>query len=123
MRIECPDCAAAYDVPEALVAPGREVRCVRCAHGWVPRAAPDTADLLLRTEAPSLPPVAMAEEHLPAVIPPRPPASRGPVVMAWIFSLAVIGGAGFALWHYRVAVVAAWPPSARLFGWISAIVG
>ncbi|ONG49023.1 hypothetical protein BKE38_21240 [Pseudoroseomonas deserti] len=139
MRIECPDCAAAYDVPEALVALGREVRCVRCAHAWVPRpaAAPvataagvpaeasmEAEGLPLRTEAPRLPPAsARVEEHLPAVIPPPPRRSRAPVVLAWIASLLAVGGAGFALWHYRLDVVSAWPPSARLFGWISGLAG
>ncbi|WP_419899682.1 zinc-ribbon domain-containing protein [Roseomonas sp. USHLN139] len=133
MRIECPDCAAAYDVPEALVAPGREVRCVRCAHAWVPRpallpalaeeaAAEPVEALPLRSEAPRLPP-ARAEEQLPAVIPPPPRASRAPVVVAWIASLLLVAGGCVALWHYRLAIVAAWPPSARLFGWIAGVIG
>ena len=36
MRIECPGCDAAYEVPEAQIRPGRSVRCVRCAVQWRP---------------------------------------------------------------------------------------
>jgi predicted Zn finger-like uncharacterized protein len=36
MRLECPACAAAYDVPDTLLKPGRPVRCVRCNALWQP---------------------------------------------------------------------------------------
>ena len=36
MRIECPGCEAAYEVPEAQIRPGRSVRCARCALQWQP---------------------------------------------------------------------------------------
>lgn len=41
MRITCPTCDAAYDVPDARIAGGRAVRCARCGSDWVPLA--DTA--------------------------------------------------------------------------------
>ena len=40
MRIECPGCDAAYEVPEAQIRPGRSVRCVRCAVQWRPGGEP-----------------------------------------------------------------------------------
>ncbi len=40
MRIACPSCAAAYDVPEALLAGRKSVRCARCSNDWRPEALP-----------------------------------------------------------------------------------
>ena len=34
MRIVCPACAAAYEVPEARLRPGLVVRCARCGADW-----------------------------------------------------------------------------------------
>ncbi len=39
MRIVCPACSAAYDVPDALLDTPRPVRCARCGHEWLPEAA------------------------------------------------------------------------------------
>ncbi|MCI0754489.1 zinc-ribbon domain-containing protein [Teichococcus vastitatis] len=39
MRIQCPDCAAAYEVPDTMLVPGRAVRCTRCGTRWQPMAA------------------------------------------------------------------------------------
>lgn len=36
MRIACPNCSAAYDVPPERVPPGRTVKCARCAISWIP---------------------------------------------------------------------------------------
>jgi predicted Zn finger-like uncharacterized protein len=36
MRIVCPSCSAAYDVPDSLVTAGRVVRCARCNSEWAP---------------------------------------------------------------------------------------
>lgn len=38
MRIVCPSCSAAYDVPDSLVTAGRVVRCARCNSEWAPVA-------------------------------------------------------------------------------------
>lgn len=45
MRIVCPACSAAYEVPVRLLGAGRPVRCARCGHEWMPEAAtePDAA--------------------------------------------------------------------------------
>jgi predicted Zn finger-like uncharacterized protein len=63
MRIVCPACSAAYEVPDALLGTGRPVRCARCGHEWLPGAA---------TEAEP------AEAHLREV--PREPPPGGSVV-------------------------------------------
>ncbi|RKK00289.1 zinc-ribbon domain-containing protein, partial [Teichococcus wenyumeiae] len=48
MRIECPACGAAYEVPEHLLTrpdgtPARPVRCLRCGQEWQPAAqAPES---------------------------------------------------------------------------------
>ena len=36
MRIVCPTCAAAYEVPEGMLGAGRPVRCARCGGEWAP---------------------------------------------------------------------------------------
>jgi predicted Zn finger-like uncharacterized protein len=35
MKITCPECSAAYDVPLSLATPGRRMRCANCGHVWV----------------------------------------------------------------------------------------
>jgi predicted Zn finger-like uncharacterized protein len=37
------------------------------------------------------------------------------VALAWLLSLAVLGGAGWAAYTYREQIVAAWPPAARVY--------
>ena len=39
MRIVCPACSAAYEVPDGLLGTPRSVRCARCGHEWLPEAA------------------------------------------------------------------------------------
>jgi len=41
MRIVCPACSAAYEVPEPLLDTKRPVRCARCGHEWRPWRPPD----------------------------------------------------------------------------------
>ncbi len=38
MKIVCPACDAAYDVPASVLAAPRKMRCARCGHDWVPSA-------------------------------------------------------------------------------------
>lgn len=61
MRIACPNCAAAYEVPDRLLASGpRALRCARCGQTWTPSE--------------SVPPqAAPAPEDRPAPPPPSPP--------------------------------------------------
>lgn len=64
MRIICPSCQAAYEVPESLIGgAARKVRCARCGNEWVPTAEPATPD------APRKPPA------VPAAAPQSPPQS------------------------------------------------
>ncbi|MBO1075671.1 zinc-ribbon domain-containing protein [Roseomonas marmotae] len=156
MRIECPACAAVYEVPDQLLAPKglvapRPVRCLRCGNEWQPAAAPEgsappaapppsAAPLPARSvpPPPRQPPIpreaSLAREALlprGAASPPAPlqaghaPAratqGRGIVapLLAWLLSLALLAAAALLLWRYRDAVVAAWPPAARLYGMLS----
>ena len=61
MRIVCPGCEAAYEVPEAMLSPGRTVRCARCGRDWVPLPEQGQA-------------AAVVEEDIPAAPPAEPPA-------------------------------------------------
>lgn len=63
MRIVCPSCQAAYEVPDKLLSSGpRKVRCAKCGKDWMAEA-----------EAPAPPPVDAAP--LPV---PRPPEALPP---------------------------------------------
>lgn len=90
MKITCPNCTASYEVPEAVLAAKRAVRCARCGNNWVPEAegevpaAPDAGRLAEMQPAPVAPDVAPAaaaasavldaapEADLPAAKPPAP---------------------------------------------------
>ena len=63
MRIVCPGCHAAYEVPSELVAERPVVRCVQCHQEW--QAGPTTPPSRNRAD----------EDEPPAPIPIRPPAS------------------------------------------------
>ena len=91
MRIECPTCQAAYEVPEAKLA-GRKLRCSQCSTEWVPLAAAVEA-----SGGPELPPFTAI---------PREPLLGGAGVEA-----AVGAGPAAAAWRRRDyrPVVAAWP--------------
>jgi predicted Zn finger-like uncharacterized protein len=72
MRIVCPFCSAAYDVPENLIGGQRIVRCARCGQEWRPGPEEDEPE-----------PAHSRPEHEP-VAPSRPwspepePPSFGP---------------------------------------------
>lgn len=80
MRVTCPNCSAAYEVPEATIGAGRKLRCARCRHDWrveppTPPAAPAPT-----AAAPPMPPApqppagpAQAPAEAPAASPDRPP--------------------------------------------------
>lgn len=41
MRLDCPNCAAQYDIPETAIPPqGRNLQCAACNHGWYHTMAP-----------------------------------------------------------------------------------
>ena len=80
MRIECPGCEAAYEVPEAQIRPGRSVRCARCGLQWrpggeaeqagLPEPAPAAADPEDASEPAAAASADASEDGLPDVAPP-----------------------------------------------------
>jgi predicted Zn finger-like uncharacterized protein len=58
MRIQCPSCAAIYEVADGLLNQPRTVRCARCGKDWTPSPMPDDV-----TAAPEM----TAAEHAAAV--------------------------------------------------------
>ena len=135
MRIACPACNAAYQVPDDQLSEGRMVRCARCGTDWAPiEPIPATDEEPARPEAAAAP-VAEAREPEPApeprrmaieedipiprppVLPPPPPKPRVPLllVLAWVVSLAVVGGAIAGLYAGRERVMRVWPPSIRAY--------
>lgn len=67
MRIDCPACAAAYEVPESLLDTKRPLRCARCGHQWLPWAPPEPAPPP-EASPPELEPWSPIEPDLPATL-------------------------------------------------------
>ena len=93
MRIACPDCGAAYDVPADRVPPGRGVRCAKCGVVWTPVATVDAEPAIVpapeapvRAGQPAVPepiPVADLAEPVPFEAPtPVRPAFERPIEVA-----------------------------------------
>jgi predicted Zn finger-like uncharacterized protein len=81
MKIVCPSCAATYEVPEAVVAAKRSVRCARCGNNWVPGSEKVAAESApVADPAPPPPPPAPAPE--PAVATVAAPAAPEPEPVA-----------------------------------------
>ncbi len=145
MRIVCPSCAAEYDVPNSLVTAGRVVRCARCGGEWAPieahaaepeRAPPtpvatpvdDPPAVSDEPAGPAAPPAPPLDSPAAAEASPRPPSamdrlalqatrpsSRLQLRLAWLASLAVLAFLGWAAYAWRAEIVAAWPPSGRIY--------
>ena len=184
MKIVCPSCDAAYEVPEKVATSRRKMRCARCATEWVPAdslrpAVEEEAAALtdvpvaaaasqevtaehvpvpLPQEAPMAPAQALPEDAEPlheppepeaamelpltalVVVPPRPvtvrqepgprapeghstsftqrgvpPSEKGPPLLAWGGSIAVLAAAVVAALVFRAPLMKAWPPSMRLY--------
>jgi predicted Zn finger-like uncharacterized protein len=67
---------------------------------------------------PPVPPAAPPPAESPPrerLVEPPPAPPRGPLMLAWALSLAVLAAIGWALWRYREAVIEAFPPAARLY--------
>jgi predicted Zn finger-like uncharacterized protein len=129
MRIVCPHCAAAYDVPDGLLTGRKTVRCARCTKEWQPVEASPAPAAIESAIAPPPPP--------PIVQPPRPPrrtVDLGPMAidrlmatpqrksraglalgLAWLVSIALVAALLGGAYVERSAVMAAWPPSVRLY--------
>jgi predicted Zn finger-like uncharacterized protein len=97
MRIECPGCRAAYDIPDAAIPdPGREVQCSACNHAWfllrggaAPRGgnSDGTADAAPAASPPDQPApsgaIAEPAEGADDQAPPAPPRRKiDPAVLA-----------------------------------------
>jgi predicted Zn finger-like uncharacterized protein len=126
MRIVCPNCAATYEVPMALLKPGQTVRCARCAREWTPpfdapppmAGEPPMSDT--RPEplsAPEEPREPFARPIHPPPLPPKPVARSGGVALrlAWVASLVVLGVLVWGGYAQRTAIMQAWPPSIRVY--------
>ncbi|WP_138465116.1 zinc-ribbon domain-containing protein [Poseidonocella sp. HB161398] len=73
IRIICPACQAAYDVPQAAIAAGgRDVQCSACGHNWFQLWLPDRP--AAGAEPAPAPPAASARESAPVPAPPVDPA-------------------------------------------------
>jgi predicted Zn finger-like uncharacterized protein len=124
MRIVCPICSAAYEVRDALLVPGRAVRCARCGEQWVavevapaapPRAAAEPpGSFTLPQQSADAPPSVTAMDRLashPAPLPRASPLLRA----AWAASLVVLLLCCWGMIAWRADVMHAWPASTRLY--------
>jgi len=135
MLIECPNCAAGYQVPPRLLRDrSRPLRCGQCGMVFpIPEPplpaeepatfrTPEPPPPLPMVEEPRRAPTPLAEEPRPEPMAPSdPPAeaaqgasSRG-LRAAWAASIALLIGGGLTAIIQRDAVMEAWPPAARLF--------
>jgi predicted Zn finger-like uncharacterized protein len=141
MRIECPDCAAAYEVPEHRLTGRKLVRCARCGTEWTPQAPgpqqvieePHRLDLarvidVLEAEpvetpprqtragakAPLERPSYSAMQRLARSAEPEPARSVWPWI-AWAISLVVLAALVWGALVWRAEIMQVWPPSARLY--------
>lgn len=76
MRIACPECNAAYDVPATRLGPGRPVRCARCGAVWTPVATEDAEPPIPASFEPG--PRTAAPDAAPAATAPPESAVPGP---------------------------------------------
>jgi predicted Zn finger-like uncharacterized protein len=143
MLIQCPDCAAAFEVPERLLAdPSRPLRCSQCRTVFpIPEsAAPktkgwrDPEPIAPPPPAPPPPPPPAKAEESPAGKAPAPDLPNEPLVApdsapepakdkassrslraAWAASILVLILGGVGAVAQRAEIMEVWPPSARLF--------
>ena len=143
MLIQCPDCAAAFEVPERLlVDPTRPLRCSQCRTVFpIPESAAPKTKGWERAEPvaappPRPPPAArpVAEQEPPAAQAMAPEAPAEPLVArdsppepandgvssrrlraAWVASILVLILGGVGAIAKRAEIMEAWPPSARVF--------
>ena len=133
MRINCPGCAAIYEVPEVQLGAARGLRCARCDRQW--RAAGCAPPF-------SIPPSDAAEPPEIAVVraastllrqsamraaPPLPTAEPASVArrlpvwgLGWAASLLLVLGLIGGSAHWRRPIMHAWPPSMRLYAALGA---
>ena len=124
------------------VPPGREVRCARCITLWTPVPLEQVLAEQSLTRTIEMPPDIRPEMHPEPVLPRLPEAVPPPVFMeepgpamvemhdaatpppvrrdwrlavAWMLTLAVLGGLGWLAVTQRAALIKAWPPSERAY--------
>jgi predicted Zn finger-like uncharacterized protein len=131
MRIVCPSCSAAYDVPEGLLIGRKAVRCARCSEEWQPAGAevafvaaaqpavaaplrPPIIDERLRPQRPGAGRGATAIDRLMATPQPKSRASLA-LYLAWLGSIVLVAALIGAAYVERATVMAVWPPSIRLY--------
>jgi predicted Zn finger-like uncharacterized protein len=132
MRIACPACGAAYEVPDRLIGAGRLLRCAKCGHEWLVRPAQtqEPAGTAPPVAAPppgparDLPPPHPASRRPPQVIEPplpqfgdavpQPPRKTG-LWLGWILSILVLLLLAASVLMFRAEIIAAWPPAARFY--------
>ena len=137
MHVTCPNCSAAYEVPDRLLSAGpRLLQCTKCSHKFTIAPPPPTAP----PDAPPAPPVEVKAAPVaaePAAPPPAkpevvaPPATVAPLpaataprktdggaVLGWVATLCLLALSAFLVATNEVRIVAAWPPAERLFDWI-----
>ena len=132
MQIDCPACAAGYEVPDALLGGRRPVRCARCGHQWTPPAPPPPISLRAdgggtdaeeaSMDAPARPLVPSAPQPAGPLAPRlsgsgllAAPGSRA-LRLAWAGSLLLVVAALAVLLVYHRPIARAWPPSIRVYG-------
>jgi predicted Zn finger-like uncharacterized protein len=132
MNIECPNCHAAYDVPDSRLGARRTVRCGACGHAWpADHAAPAPAGAVPpesppeSSEEPRAPTPAVAGDRVAAdrLAPPRPdPAPRDALLTgAWVASALLMIGMATAAYAWRGDIARAWPPAGHILGTPAAI--
>jgi predicted Zn finger-like uncharacterized protein len=117
MRIACPACNAAYEVPDRLIGPGRRLRCARCGHDWdVQQSTPgvSAADdpgppLIMRPQARLEAPPGPGSEPPPEP-PPHSVLRRAPQVLDQD-AMPRPGGDAAAPMHFLDGLWAAWAAS------------
>jgi predicted Zn finger-like uncharacterized protein len=124
---------------------GKNVRCAKCGMVWLagrsPVAAPEEPlhwpepprrEAALEPPASSPPPAGPRADPAPGGIRAAPAARPGPAraddaapaaarslvpaaVAGWVATVLVLGAAGWGALAHREAVIAAWPPSERVY--------
>ena len=139
MRIVCPSCAAAYDVPDSLLTAGRAARCARCSGEWIPIASAAPGSEGLPAPADPTAPTDLSAAAVAAPIPradrpraaptsqsgptamdrlaanPAVPAARYGLRVAWAASVVLLVLVACGAYTWRSDIIHAWPPSVRMY--------
>lgn len=136
MRVQCPDCTIAYDVPDHLLVGHRVLRCARCGAEWTPGQPAAKPEEATPVQSPPPLPAALPPLAAPAPLPdqheaqlerepfsamqrlalPVEPPRRTPWVgLAWVGSLIVVAALAWGAVTWRADVMHAWPPSTRAY--------